>query len=82
MTMNSGNSKKITFDTMEKSMKEFIEYGVTDALEGNMLIFKRGEHALEGLWACVLKKRFSPRKWRELWVHSVMTAALIDDYLF
>ncbi|EFP01558.1 CRE-TAF-3 protein [Caenorhabditis remanei] len=90
MTLNSGNSKKITFDTMKKSMKEFIEYGVTDALEGNMMTFKRGEHALDGLWTCVLKKRLSPRMDKGHYVEGVVApfgqlqsnVDLIDDYPF
>ena len=38
-------------------MEEFIEYGVADPLEGEMVTFKRGEHAFDGLWTGIMTKK-------------------------
>ena len=71
-------------------MKEFIEHGVAEPLEGEMVTFKRGEHAFDGLWTCVTKKKVQPNMDKGHYVEGVTVpfgqlpgdTILEDDYPF
>ncbi|PIC30688.1 hypothetical protein B9Z55_021846 [Caenorhabditis nigoni] len=90
MTMTFGNSRFITFDAMKKSMRDFIDDGFAEPLEGEMIRFMRGHHALDGLWTCTMKKQLNPRMDKGHYVDGVSIpfgqmlrgTLLVDDYPF
>ncbi|PIC24334.1 hypothetical protein B9Z55_017711 [Caenorhabditis nigoni] len=90
ITMISWNSESITFNTMKQAMDKYMKDGFTEPLRGEMLRFRRGDDALDGIWTCTMKKQLNPKMDKGHYVEGVSIpfgqlprgTTLIDDYPF